>query len=215
MNNLQAAATTTNDNIISYPWPLMEQKKPQYRLQLVSAASPIRSRVEDFIQLSYHNHFSAHLSTFFPLILAVTKISDDSLIGALGVRYADETQLFSECYLPEPIETMILEHEQCDQKSVNRRKIIELGNFVIRKTTDIKTVIPFISQFIKSLDVEWTVYTLTRPIKSHFDKLGITLNHLNQADISAINGAASDWGNYYKFKPAVYYSSVKNNMNQD
>jgi hypothetical protein len=214
MINLQSAVKTSN-HILQYPIQNTELSRPEYKLELVSAISPIRSQVEDFIQLSYHNHFAANLRSFFPLILAVSKVSDNSLIGALGVRYADETQLFSECYLSNPIENMIVAHEKGEVKCINRRRIIELGNFVVRKTSDIKTVIPFIGKFIKSLDVEWAVYTLTRPIKAHFEKLGIELNFLNHAEASSVNDAANNWGSYYKYKPAVYYSNVKNNMNQD
>jgi len=213
MTNLQ-----TITNIIPFkPVQLNQLNQPAkavYKIELVSKISDCREQVEAFVQTSYYNNFSAQLRSYFPLYLAVSKVSDNSLIGALGLRYADGETLFSECYLPNPIEKIIKHHEHCDEKLLDRKKIIELGNFVVRHSSDIKNVIPFISKYIKSLNVNWTVYTLTRPIKSYFDKLGIKLKFLNDAQIEAINDAADDWGNYYKFKPAVYYSSVKDNMNQ-
>jgi hypothetical protein len=182
-----------------------------YKIELVSKASPIRKKVEKFIQDSYEKHFFAHLNSFFPLILSITRKSDNTLIGALGIRYAQDEKLFSECYLDDNIEELIFNNEN---KVITRNKIIELGNFVVRKNADVKTVIPFVGKFIKSLNVDWAVYTLTRPIRSHFQKLDIDLCYLNEANIEAVNGAATNWGSYYDFKPAVYYSNVQDSMNE-
>ncbi|MBL4661870.1 MAG: thermostable hemolysin [Alcanivoracaceae bacterium] len=221
MTNIQAVATNQINNILHYSPrvnKVLENKvvKNEYRIELVSKASSSRNEVEAFIQASYQKHFSAHLSSFFPLILSITRISDNTLLGAVGLRYADDEKLFSECYVREPIEDLIFASEtDLSTGIITRNKIVELGNFVVRKNTDIKTVVPMISKFIKSLDVEWSVYTLTRPIKTHFQRLGIELCFLKDANLQAVNGAAADWGDYYSFQPAVYYSNVKNNMNQD
>lgn len=210
MRNVQLVPMVHTNNALHYSSTDKNMLKNKYKIQLVSAASEIRGDVEQFIQTSYKKHFSAHLNEFFPLILAVTKISDGTIIGALGLRYADEEELFSECYLEQPIETLI---QQNESKIIVRNKILELGNFVVRERSDIKSILPIISQYIKSLDVDWAVYTLTQPIKSYFDKCALKLIFLQKADVKAVNGAATDWGNYYKFKPAVYFSSVQKNMN--
>ena len=210
MRNLQSTPAIHLNNTLHYSSVDTKKLKNEYKIQLVSEASDIRRDVELFIQASYKKHFLAHLSGFFPLILAVTKISDGSIIGALGLRYADEEELFSECYLNQPIEELIKENET---RKIQRNKILELGNFVVRERSDIKNILPVFSQYIKSLDVDWVVYTLTQPIRFYFDKFALKLIFLQKADIKAVNGAASDWGRYYKFNPAVYYSSVQKNMN--
>jgi hypothetical protein len=210
MRNLQATPTLSKNTINHYSSTKKNIAKNNYRIELVTPASPIRNKVEKFIQTSYKNHFSAQLNIFFPLILTVINIDDDSIMGALGLRYADEEVLFSESYLPDTVENSIFAHEQ---GILNRSKIIELGNFVVESKADIKFVLPAFSQFIKSLDVDWVIYTLTRPIKSYFNKFGIELNFLHDAKAEAVNGAATDWGKYYQFNPAVYYSSVQKSMN--
>lgn len=219
MRNLQATPTINRNNVFHYSSTdsstarkvLKSKNKSHFKIELVSTASHIRKDVEAFVKASYKKHFSANLNTFFPLILTVINTNDDSIVGALGLRYAGEEKLFSECYLPESIEDFIFAHED---GTINRNKIIELGNFVVKNRTDIKAVLPLVAQFIKSLDVDWAIYTLTRPIKSYFNKFGIELNFLHDAKIKDVNGAATDWGRYYNFNPAVYYSSVKNNMNE-
>ena len=210
MRNLQATPTLSTNKLLHYRSTQANIPKNTCKVELVTPASLRRKKVEKFIKASYKKHFSANLHTFFPLILTVINIEDDSIMGALGIRYADEDTLFSESYLPDTVENSIFAHEQ---GVINRSKIIELGNFVVESKADIKYVLPAVSQFIKSLDVDWVVYTLTRPIKSYFNKFGIELNFLHDAKAEAINGAATDWGKYYQFNPAVYYSSVHKSMN--
>jgi hypothetical protein len=210
MRNLQATPTLSTNTLCHYSSIQTKTPKNRCKIELVTPASSRRKEVEEFVKASYKEHFSANLNSFFPLILTVINIDDDLIMGALGIRYADEDLLFSENYLPESIEDSIFFHEK---GVINRSKIIELGNFVVNSKEDIKFVLPAVSKFIKSLDVNWAVYTLTRPIKSYFNKFGIELNFLHDANAKAVNGAATDWGKYYQFNPAVYYSSVKKSMN--
>lgn len=182
------------------------------KIEIVSKDNPHRAEVETFIQQSFATHFNANLHGFFPLILTIRNIKNNELIAAVGIRCAKKERLFSECYLDEPIEQTIVKLEST---LTSRGKIAELGNFVVRNRSDIKRVIPILGQFIKTLNVDWVIYTLTRPIKTYFNKLGIELNHITDADIAKVNGAAKDWGRYYNFKPAVYYSNVKNNLNEE
>ena len=180
------------------------------KIEIVSKDSPHRPEVEHFITESYLTHFDATLKYFFPLILTIRNIKNNELIAAVGIRSAKKEKLFSECYLDESIEQSIVKLEST---LTSRGKIAELGNFVVKNRSDIKYVIPVLGKFIKTLNVDWVIYTLTRPIKTYFHKLGIELNHIVDADISKVNGAAEDWGRYYNFKPAVYYSSVNANLN--
>ncbi len=190
--------------------PEQNKQNKSLLIEIVTQEHCNRKEVERFIQASYEKNFSAQLKTFFPKILTVRNVNDNAIIAAVGIRLASREALFSECYLTENIEQTIAQFENT---LTTRSKIVELGSFAVNNRKDIKTVIPFLGRFIKTLNVDWAIYTLTRPIKTYFHKLGIELNHITEADISKVNGAAKDWGRYYNFKPAVYYSSVKNNLN--
>ena len=182
-----------------------------YSMEMISTSHRARKEVENFVSQSYKQHFGANLKSFFPEILCVREINSGKLIGAVGFRFAHQQKLFSECYLQKPVEQLIACHEI---KPIERKKILELGNFAVENSKHIKTVITLASRIIKNSQADWTVYTLTLPIKFHFKKLDIELNSLGLADISAVNGAAADWGSYYSYRPTVYYSSVQNNMNE-
>ena len=180
------------------------------QMMLISPADELRKETEQFINAGYKKHFEAELVEFFPIILVVKDWKKGRILGAVGLRYADDYKLFSEQYLNQSIESAIASHQIAD---INRDEIIELGHFVVDQNHDVNTVIPMVASFLKSLNVKWAVYTLSRPIKVAFQKLGIQLTHLQHAHPKALQGSASDWGKYYDFKPAVYYSNILTNMN--
>ena len=151
-----------------------------------------------------------YAKSFFPVILVVKDFKTSRILGAVGLRYADAYPLFSENYLSQSIEQVIAENEQIQ---IARNEIIELGHFVVDQSSDVNLVIPMIARFLKSLNVKWVVYTLSRPIKVAFQRLGIKLTHLQHAHADALQNSPSDWGRYYDYKPAVYYSNILNNMN--
>ncbi|WP_218944339.1 thermostable hemolysin [Marinicella rhabdoformis] len=180
------------------------------QLMLVSPVDEARGRVESFIANGYQKHFNATLVEFFPVILAIKEIDSGHILGAVGLRYAEGDQLFSEKYLMQSIESLISVKEG---QSIDRKEVIELGHFIVSETSNVNTVMPLVAQFLKSLDVKWAIYTLSRPIKIAFKRMGIQLTHLQLADPEALRHSKTNWGNYYDFKPAVYYSSIETNMN--
>ena len=180
------------------------------QLMLVSPADPCRKDAEAFINHGYKIHFDAQLQEFSPIILMVKDWKNNRIMGAVGLRYADDYKLFSEQYLSQPIDAMMSSQEPVE---ISRHEIIELGHFVVDQNEDVNTVIPMVASFLKSLDVKWAVYTLSRPIKVAFQRLGIQLTHLQHAHPNALLNGRSDWGRYYDFKPAVYYSNILTNMN--
>jgi hypothetical protein len=181
-----------------------------FSIEIVRSSHFARFEVEEFIKKSYQKNFSAQLDSFFPKILTLRDRQNNQLVAAVGIRNAARENLFSECYLEQSVEQTICTIEKT---LTARSKIIELGNFVVTDKKEIPSVILALGKFIKSMDVDWALYTLTRPIKKYFERLCIDLTFINEASIEKINGAAKNWGRYYNFKPAVYYSSVNTNLN--
>lgn len=181
------------------------------QMKLLSPADFERNEIEQFIKNGYIKHFGANLNKFSPIILAVIDFKTGRILGAVGLRYADSQPLFSENYLTDSIESLLAE---MSKQSVRRKDIIELSHFVVDQGSDVNVVITLVGQFLKSLDVTWAVYTLSRPIKLAFQRLGIQLTHIQHAHPDALKNSTTDWGRYYDFKPAVYCSNILKNMNQ-
>lgn len=179
------------------------------QLMLISPVDESRVAIEKFIADGYEKHFAANLMDFFPIILAIKDIVNERFLGAVGLRYADDYKLFSENYLNHSIESELEQKELC---AISRDEIIELGHFVVGMNSDADTAIPLIGQFLKTLNVRWAIYTLSRPIKVAFNRLGIKLIHLQHAHQAALSGSKTNWGRYYDFKPAVYYSDITKNL---
>ena len=211
MINVQTNYSNPRPELFLLPTYSLPKEKCKFKIELVTKASSRRKDVEAFIRESYATHFKAQLKSFFPIIITVIQKSNDKIVSALGLRYADTEQLFSESYLDKPIQEHILEADNC---LINRNKIVELGNFAVGVREDVKTVLPIIAKFIKSINVDYLTYTLTTPIKAYFNFFNLELNHLAKANISAVNRAADDWGIYYKLKPAVYFTNVSRNKNK-
>lgn len=211
MINVQTNSSHSKPELYFLHNPSLAKQKCKFKIELITQASSRRKEVECFISESYLTHFKARLSSYFPIIITVIKKSNNKIVSALGLRYADSEKLFSESYLDKPIETHIREVDNC---IVNRNKIIELGNFAVGIRENVKTVLPIIARFIKSINVDYLAYTLTTPIKAYFNFFNLELNHLAKANLSAVNRAADDWGIYYHLKPAVYFTNVKRNKDK-
>lgn len=207
-----AATTTLQDMDSKKAVCVQKQTRVKTCLKVVNKSVSQRKVVEDFIKSQYRHHFEANLLTFFPAILTVHCQQSQKLLGALGLRYADQSQLFSEQYLSAPIEQLIAAktHSQ-----VERDDIIELGHFALLKPRYLTPVINALAGFIKQLDSQWAIYTLSTPIKKIFDKLAIETTYLAAAEACQLKGDTNLWGHYYKQQPAVYYSHVQTAMQSD
>ena len=196
--------------MINNPSAVNAQKlTDDFSIEIVRNSHKARKEVEAFIKKSYEENFNAQLDSFFPKILTLRNKQNNQLVAAVGMRNAARETLFSECYLEKSIEQTI---STLENTLTTRSKILEFGNFVVTDKKEIPAVIMALGKFIKTMDVDWAIYTLTRPIKKYFERLSIALTFINAASIEKVNGAAKNWGRYYNFKPAVYYSSVKHNL---
>jgi len=211
MINFQTNFRDSKPDLYLLPNFSATKAKCKFRIELVTQASDRRKEVEAFISNSYAINFQANLKSFFPIIITVIQKSNNKIVSALGLRYADSEELFSESYLDKPIETLIRDKDNC---FVNRKSIVELGNFAVGERDDVKKVLPTIARFIKSIKVDYLAYTLTTPIKAYFNFFNLELNHLAKANLSDVNRAADDWGIYYQLKPAVYFTNVSRNKHK-
>lgn len=175
-------------------------------LRVVSKSVSQRQAIEEFIRSQYRQHFEADLLTFFPAILTVYCQQNQKLLGALGLRYADESDLFSEQYLRTPIEQLISARTGIP---VARTDIIELGHFALLKPRYLTPVITTLAGFIRQLNAQWAVYTLSTPIKNALDKLAIQTSYLASAEACQLKCDDTNWGQYYHLQPAVYYSQIE------
>jgi len=190
---------------------LKGQQKPKLRpnkhlntcVRLVQKSVSQRQIIEQFVQRQYKQHFDAEIHHFFPVLISVYQSSNDALIGTVGIRYADQDNLFSEQYLSEPVEHIL---RQQSGASVERSTVIELGHFALAHRRYLEPVVYAIAQFIGQLHVEWTVYTLSQPMVKAVNRIKIPTHFLGFARADKLHDRDNRWGKYYHLKPAVYCS---------
>jgi len=98
---------------------------PGPSLDLHDQYSAGRETIEDYIGQQFNAIHGANIRDFMPLFLSMSCCSKP--ITALGVRPAEDRDLFLEQYLPRPIETFV---SKVAGEFISRNKITEIGNLV-------------------------------------------------------------------------------------
>ena len=124
---------------------------------------------------------------------------EDRASAALGYRWANAGLLFLECYLDQPIETLV---GAVLDRTVQRRQIVEIGNFAADNAIAMVELWGAVANDLAG-DGEVAVATLTAPMRKMFRRLGVPIHELASArpDSATIN--AADWGCYYDADPIV------------
>lgn len=181
-----------------------------YKIELVSTFSHSRKEVEQFIKQGYLDNYAATLDALSPLILSVRSNSNDEMVAAFGFSYADQGHLYSESYLEKPIEKVLANCSSTDsnKKSVKRSKVIELSHFSISEHINKLSIICFINKYLNSLNANWLVFTSDVAVTNEFEKLGLELIYLCDANKRAVATASTNWGSYFDSSPRVYCSQI-------
>lgn len=203
MINFQHPLDMQNNNVPQFNKMLNDNMCDSVKIEIITQKSQKRKEVEKFIYNSYSKSFDTSLISFFPIIITAVRTSDNKILSTVGVRYSAENNLFSEFYLSNPIESYIEKNEKC---KVERKHILEIGNLATAKSKYIKTVMPLLKEILKSMNYKWLVFTLSSQMKTYMSLFEINLRFIDVAKKEAKNPAALDWGHYYDFLPAIYYS---------
>ena len=182
---------------------LRAEKRQKTYIKLVQKSVSHRRTIEGFIQQQYKKHFDAEIQQFFPVLISVYHTSSDNLLASVGIRYADQEDLFSEQYLAKPVEHLL--GKQAGKK-VQRSSVIELGHFALAHRRHLVPVVRAIAQFIGQLRVDWAVYTLSQPMVNAVNRLQIPTQFLGFAEADKLHDQDNNWGQYYHLNPAVYCS---------
>ena len=163
-----------------------------------------RERVESFIRQRYALQYNAEIADFMPRLFALNN-SVGELAGAFGLRSAAET-LFLECYLDQPIETLIA---QTQAHAVKRQHIVEVGQFAGTSAGAARAMICHLTCHLYQQGYHWVVFTGTSALRNAFYRLGLNPQDLAAADPSRLSSAEQQsWGSYYQHQPRVQFGNI-------
>ncbi len=165
-----------------------------------------RIQLEQFIQDVYHKYYEAHLSQFYPSLLAI-ETPQNKIKAVAGIRCAADEPLFSEYYLSQSLETILQSHYQC---AVSRRDVVEVGNLAPANVGQMRWLIASMISFLHGAGFKVIVFTLVTHVINAFKKMDLPLEQLSHAHYEALPPLIKkQWGaKYYQLNPKVMTGNI-------
>ncbi len=166
-----------------------------------------RQMTEDYIFKKYQQAYGAEISHFLPELIAI-RDSEQTLIAALGLGFAQHSPLFLEQYFQSPIETLL---SQTYQQAIQRQDIVEIGNLAAQSRGNIRWLIILMTAYLYARNLSWIVFTTTPALLNAFYKIGFCqqLRILAPADPKCLGQQQAQWGRYYDSKPVVVAGNIR------
>jgi hypothetical protein len=169
---------------------------------------PERDSVEKFVAMRFFKDYGADIHEFMPDLLSMRCLNCFS--GVIGMRRAATSKLFLEQYLDNAIEEVLSGTTGAD---VGRREIIEIGNLVAGRKGPSQFVFLIATSMLHEAGYKWITFTATRTLANNLNKLGFHMVKLADASLDRLpQGAAGEWGSYYRTQPCVYAGSLDGAM---
>ena len=167
-----------------------------------------RLELEQFIHKVYSHQYQADIQHFMPILLGLRDHSG-GYVAALGMRHADNTPLFLEHYLDQPVEEVLSNTLRAEQGEISRRSIVEVGNLAADHAGGSRWLIVALTAYLQGAGYDWVVFTGVQSLRNSFRKLGLKLFPLAQAELSRLPIAEqTHWGRYYETRPQVMAINV-------
>lgn len=167
--------------------------------------SPERRRVERFIEKKFCESYGATISSHYPVLMSV-RDENDSILGALGFRYAKDEPLFLEKYLPGSIEEA---HFRVTGEYKERQNFVEAGN--LASLGDGASIFLFTAMhaYLLQHGFDRIAVTATDFLHRYFLVLGLKPNVLGAADQSLLPDGGASWGSYYDSNPRIITGNME------
>ncbi|MGP0174054.1 thermostable hemolysin [Pseudomonas sp. NCHU5208] len=176
-----------------------------YELHLASADSARRAALEQFIRQRFELQHGARIRHFMPCLFGLENPAGQ-LLGAVGVRSADNGSLFLERYLDEPIHKAI--GARLGHTEPGRGELVEVGNLAADNPGAARLLIVALTDLLVALGFRWVTFTGTPTLLNSFQRLGLTPIALGEADPTRMGEELADWGRYYHSRPLVMAGDI-------
>lgn len=159
-----------------------------------------RQELEDFVHSIFAQAYGADVKEFMPQLMSLRN-DQGELLAVCGLRHAEDSSLFLERYLSQPVETMIAEKSG---QGVRREDIVEIGNLAVAHPETTRSLLASISVYLHGTQTAWGVFTGIPTLRNALSKLNMLLLPLGVASLSHLpEHEHAAWGRYYDEKPHV------------
>ncbi len=159
-----------------------------------------RAELEDFVHDIFARAYGADVREFMPQLMSLRNTQGE-LLAVCGLRHAEDSRLFLERYLTQPVEHMIAEKSG---QAVERQDIVEIGNLAVAHPETSRSLLASISLYLHGTNTAWGVFTGIPSLRNSLCKLNMLLLPLGIASLSHLpQHEHAAWGTYYDEKPHV------------
>jgi len=153
--------------------------------------------IEQLIARRYASAHGAVPASDYPHFCMIS--TGDLPSAVLGFRAASQGRLFLEDYLDRPIEDLV---SDLYGRAIARERIVEIGAHASEQS---RATVALWARAARYLDgiADVAVAVLTAPLRGMFDRLGIEVVELCDADPARLPDAGVSWGQYYELRPKV------------
>ena len=157
------------------------------------------ANIQRLIEQRYGEVHGATPSIAYPHFCAVDSGGDIGPSAALGFRLAAAERLFLEDYLDAPIELVL---EEALGTPLARDRIVEIGAHASNRS---RATLALWARTARELNgmADVAVAVLTAPLRAMFERLGVAIHDLGDADPARLPNAGQEWGRYYELRPRV------------
>lgn len=161
------------------------------------------AEIKEFIVDTFALHYGAKVESFCSQLLDVRDYSGE-LVAAAGYTLAEDSELFLEQYLDQPLEDE-LENRLGFRPS--RFDLVEVGNLAAKQPGSARLLIRLLTQHLHQLGRKYVVFTATSSLINSFSRLGLQPVKLARAQSDRVKRPEL-WGSYYKQNPYVVFGDI-------
>ena len=170
-----------------------------FSINLNTIDNSAREDVVKFIQNVYKKSFNADINVDYPVLMSVHD-ENNTILAAVGIRYAAHTPLFLERYTQAPIELFL---------STERNQIVEIGNLASAGHGASVFIFNALCAYLNDQHIQFAAVTGTSFLHRYFDRLGLQPREICPASGMLNPLELKHWGDYYETNPRVLVGSIK------
>ncbi|MCY1362884.1 Thermostable hemolysin [compost metagenome] len=158
----------------------------------------------DVVRNQYNRTYDANIAPD-PQYFVVIQSMTGKILACAGVTFADESRLFSEQYLANPIENVL---SLRSDREVERANIVEIGSLVSHHPTAGRILVNMIPMLAWCMGAQFLLCTATPRVRAMMASCQITFEPIEQADPSRLDNSQESWGSYYEQRPVTGFIQV-------
>lgn len=174
-------------------------------VRVTESQTPLWVQATEVVKEKFRSSYNASVEPS-PQYFALTLDKDERILSCAGITFADHRTLFSEQYLPQPIETILSERFE---NTIDRSTIVEIGSLISHHLTAGMIMVNMIPLLAWCMGGHYLLCTVTPRVRQMMESCQIDFEPLLTADPARLaDDGGKNWGSYYSKMPVTGFIRV-------